>query len=141
MTVVDLRVAEATDVDAVADLEATTFGADAWSPAAVAEELAAPGRHWLVATDGEELVGYAVTWTVDEVADLQRVVVAPAARRRGLATRLLRGLAQDAAERGARRMLLEVSAANQRVLLHRARAAARAALSSYLSQPASEEVP
>jgi RNA polymerase sigma-70 factor (ECF subfamily) len=37
--------------------------------------------------------------------------------------------------------LLEVSAANQRVLLHRARAAARAALSSYLSQPASEEVP
>ena len=37
--------------------------------------------------------------------------------------------------------LLEVSAANQRVLLHRARAAARLALSRYLSQPAAEEVP
>jgi RNA polymerase sigma-70 factor (ECF subfamily) len=37
--------------------------------------------------------------------------------------------------------LLEVSAANQRVLLHRARAAARLALSRYLSQPAAEEAP
>ncbi len=37
--------------------------------------------------------------------------------------------------------LLDVSAANQRVLLHRARAAARQALSTYLSRPAAEEVP
>jgi RNA polymerase sigma-70 factor (ECF subfamily) len=35
--------------------------------------------------------------------------------------------------------LLEVSAANQRVLLHRARAAARAALAEYLSRAPSEE--
>jgi ribosomal-protein-alanine acetyltransferase len=116
VSVADLRVAEATDVDAVAELEATTFGPDAWSAAVVAEELAAPGRSWLVATDGQELVGYAVTWTVDEVADLQRVVVAPAARRRGLATRLLRELTHDAAGRGARRVLLEVSAANHAAL-------------------------
>jgi RNA polymerase sigma-70 factor, ECF subfamily len=37
--------------------------------------------------------------------------------------------------------LLEVSAANQRVLLHRGRAAARAVLAAYLAGPPAEEVP
>ena len=110
-----LRAAVPSDAAAVAALEQQVFGTDAWSASSVSEELAGPGRAALVATgDGGEVVGYAVTLTVGDVVDLQRIAVAPRWRRRGLARDLLHRLV-DAA-RGSDvppdRMLLEVSAAN-----------------------------
>lgn len=116
MTVVELRSAVGSDVGPIADLERATFGPDAWSEQAVAEELAAPGRSSVVALHGGDLLGYAVTRTVGDVADLQRVVVAPTARRRGLGTRMVRELLDGAARQGAQRVLLEVSEANAAAL-------------------------
>jgi [ribosomal protein S18]-alanine N-acetyltransferase len=109
---VDLRLAAPEDVPALAALEQEVFGADAWSEAAVAAELTAPGRQALVAVTGKEIMGYAVTWAVGDVADLQRLVVSSRARRRGIGTRLVDDLVARTAARGACRVLLEVSEAN-----------------------------
>lgn len=116
MSVVEVRAGTTADVAAIRDLEREVFGVDAWSVQAIEQELTAQGRRSLVAVDAERLVGYAVTWTVGEVADLQRVVVASQARRLGVGGRLVSGLVEDARRRGADRVLLEVSAANRTAL-------------------------
>ncbi len=108
------RAAVEADVDAVAALEAATFGMDAWSTAQVREELLGARRRALVALDaaGERVVGYAVTALAGDVVDLQRIAVAPAHRRGGVARVLLDGVRALARTDGAHRMLLEVSAGN-----------------------------
>lgn len=103
-------------VAAVAALEADVFGADAWSPAQVAEELAGPGRRTWVLEEGGAIVGYAVTWRSGDVVDLQRIAVHPAHRKQGLARALLdAAVAAGRADR-ADRMLLEVAAGNAAAL-------------------------
>ena len=102
-----VRPATAGDVAAVATLDALLFGADAWSAAQVTEELTGPHRRAWVA--GDPVVGYAVTMSVGDVTDLQRIGVHPAHRRRGLAHALLAAaLAADDRDR----VLLEVGADN-----------------------------
>jgi [ribosomal protein S18]-alanine N-acetyltransferase len=107
-----LRAAEE-DVSALADLEHGLFGVDAWSADSWRQELAAPTRVVLVATnDLGTVVGYAVTLTVGDVADLLRIAVAADHQRRGLASDLLDACLRAATADGVRRLLLEVSAAN-----------------------------
>jgi ribosomal-protein-alanine N-acetyltransferase len=109
------RPATAADVPAVAALDRMLFGVDAWSEDQVAEELLAEHRRaWVV---GEPVLGYAVTRTVDDVTDLQRIAVHPDHRRRGVARALLdaaagAGAAGAAGATTGHRMLLEVSAGN-----------------------------
>jgi [ribosomal protein S18]-alanine N-acetyltransferase len=107
-----VRPAGADDVDAVAALEREVFGADAWSPASVEQELTGPWRRAFVALDDAGAVcGYLVLLTPadpDGVADLQRVAVAVAARRRGVASELW-AACDDAA---CSRVLLEVRGDN-----------------------------
>jgi ribosomal-protein-alanine N-acetyltransferase len=103
-------------VGAVAALEAEVFGADAWSRAQVAEELAGRGRRTWVAEDSGAVVGYAVTWASGDVVDLQRIAVHPEHRGRGLARALLDAATAAGRADGADRMLLEVSAANAAAL-------------------------
>ena len=105
------RAATADDVPAVTALEHELFGVDAWSERSVAEELTGERRTALVAEE-DTVVGYGVASLAGDVVDLQRIAVAPAHRRTGVAGRLLTELQQDAREAGADRMLLEVSAAN-----------------------------
>jgi ribosomal-protein-alanine N-acetyltransferase len=102
-----IRPATSEDVPAVAALEAEIFRVNAWSAAIVAEELTGPRRSAWVADD---LGGYVITLESDDVVDLQRIAVAPAHRRRGLARGLL---AMAMASFPGSRMLLEVSAANE----------------------------
>lgn len=107
-----LRPATPEDVEAVGALEALLFGHDAWSARAVREELTASRRVAVVAC-APEVVGYAVTMTSDDVVDLQRIGVHPDHRRSGVAHALLGRVLEQAR---ADRMLLEVSAANDRAL-------------------------
>ena len=112
MTSLELRVREVspTDLPALAELERTAFGADAWSAEAIDAELSGDGRTSLVAEDADGVVGYAVTRTAGDVVDLHRVVVADRGRRQGVASRLVLGLTGTT---GGRRILLEVSASNE----------------------------
>ena len=106
-----VRPASAGDVDALAALEQEVFGVDAWSTDSVREELTGERRHAVVAEE-DGLVGYAVTLRTDDVVDLQRIAVAPARRRTGIARDLLVTVRRAGRSAGAHRMLLEVSAGN-----------------------------
>jgi ribosomal-protein-alanine N-acetyltransferase len=109
---VTVRTATSADLDAVVALERECLGTDAWSVALVADGLAGtlPTVTYLVA--GDPVVGHAVVSVVGDVAELQRIAVAPASRRTGLASALL-AAARDLGRRGgADRLLLEVRAGN-----------------------------
>ncbi|MCL3778666.1 MULTISPECIES: ribosomal protein S18-alanine N-acetyltransferase [unclassified Actinomyces] len=117
------------DLPLVAALETELFGAEAWSAALLADELAAAGgpgadRAYAVveqapaagqaAADRAALLGYAGLWYGDGRgdADLLTIATAPAARRRGVATLLLDHLLAEARRRGCEHVLLEVRASN-----------------------------
>jgi [ribosomal protein S18]-alanine N-acetyltransferase len=105
-----IRPATPADVDAITRLERDNLGDDAWSPVLVAEGVAGelPTVHYLVAEDGEEVVGHAVVSVVAEISELQRIAVDATHRRRGLATRLLEEVVDLVLREGADRLLLEV---------------------------------
>jgi [ribosomal protein S18]-alanine N-acetyltransferase len=114
---VRVRGAATADVEAVAEIERTVFGPDAWTPAVVAEELTGHRRWARVVCEGDgRVVGYVVTATSGDVVDLHRIAVVPPLRRHGVARRLLAQARAAAAEAGAARMLLEVSSANEGAL-------------------------
>ena len=82
--------------------------AEAWSEAALALQLQAPGGYGLVETTG----GFALARVIIDEAELLTLAVVPGMRRRGIAATLLRGIAAGAADRGARQVFLEVSERN-----------------------------
>lgn len=100
------------DLGTLTRIESECFGDDAWSPSLVEAELSADTRSVILATDESSVVGYGSIMVVDDVADLQRIAILPGARRRGLGRELLEELLVKAAELGATRMILEVSATN-----------------------------
>jgi len=107
-----LRPMEAADVPAVAGLEAAAF-TDPWSERTLAEELALSDRRYLVAI-GEDggLAGYGGLMLVGEDAHVLTIAVDPRRRRRGLGTRLLSRLVDEAIAAGARHLTLEVRVSN-----------------------------
>jgi ribosomal-protein-alanine N-acetyltransferase len=102
------------DVEAAAALERDLFAGTAWSPETFWSELARPDSRWYtVATAGDVIIGYAGLMTSDGAeADVQTVAVAPSAQGRGLGSRLVGALVDEALRRGAGALLLEVAADN-----------------------------
>ncbi len=90
------------------------FGTEAWSARAYRAEIAdTRTRHYLAVEDGAgALLGWAGVLVVDGSAELLTVGVVPAARRRGLARRMLADLYAVARDRGATEMFLEVRVDN-----------------------------
>ena len=119
-----VRPAEASDVEAVAGLEAECLAGDAWSAALVREGITGglPTVSYLVAVEDGSVVGHVVTSAAGDVAELQRIAVAAAHRRRGIGEQLLSAAVAKASLTPADRMLLEVRPDN------------RAALSFYAAQ-------
>ena len=107
-----LRRATARDAAAVCVAERELFGPDAWPPAVVADALAGEGRWMLVAEVDGVVAGYVVVAVAGDVADLERIGVATAQRRTGLASSLLDTARSRARGAGAERLLLEVGEAN-----------------------------
>lgn len=101
------------EIPAAAALEPVLFGADAWSAEVFWSELAqTASRHYLATWDGEVMTGYAGLAADPREAWVQTIGVAPAYRRRGIATALLTDLTDEARRRGARTIWLEVGAGN-----------------------------
>jgi [ribosomal protein S18]-alanine N-acetyltransferase len=102
--------ASVADLDGILALEQDGFAHDEqWSPGAWAEELNADGRCVLAHTDADgQLLGVATFSCAEDMADLNRVVVAPRARGRGVGASLVRAGLEWAQALGATRMLLEV---------------------------------
>lgn len=100
-------------LEPIAELERAVFGPTAWSIEQFCGELAAEDRWLRVALDDVGVVlGYVDVTIVGRESDLMTIVVSPAARGRGVGSRLLaEGLAAAAAA-GADQMFLEVRSDN-----------------------------
>lgn len=109
---VSFRPLAAHDAPAVAALEGTAMGSDAWSVKLVEEELGQRNRTWWVAESQGSLVGYAGGLVIDGDLQILKVAVAPEWRRRGIARELVVRVADDARNLGAATCSLEVRAAN-----------------------------
>ena len=95
-------------VCAVAELEKQNFS-EPWSENSVRGELTNDLALWLVALDGDSVVGYVGSQTVLGEADMMNIAVADSHRRRGIARALVEELI---ARLDATMLTLEVRASN-----------------------------
>ena len=95
----------------VAALERVCF-TDPWSEASVAGELANELSLWLVAVEGETVLGYVGSQTVLDSTDILNVAVSPDHRGRGIGRALLTELEQRLRQQGVTEVLLEVRPSN-----------------------------
>lgn len=102
---------EEAHVSAVAELERLCFS-DPWSENSVASELNNPLSLWLVALDGETVVGYVGSQSVMGESDMMNVAISPEYRRKGVATRLIEALVEALEKNGNHSLSLEVRASN-----------------------------
>lgn len=115
MTAPAVRPAREGDLDEIVDLERTAFPLDPWSDVLIGEGVRGlvPTASYLVAELDGAVVGYATVSVVQDIAELQRIATAPAARRTGVATALLAAVVELAGVGGAERLLLEVREDNE----------------------------
>ena len=103
------------DAAAVEKVEMACFSMP-WSRESFWEEAAQEAAYYLLAFDGEELVGYVGVWLLGDEGHITNVAVAPAARGRGVGAALLAALMEIARGRGVRSMTLEVRPSNEAAL-------------------------
>jgi ribosomal-protein-alanine N-acetyltransferase len=100
-------------IEPVLTLERQLFGPEPWTAHHFWSELGqVETRHYVVATQHGEVVGYAGLCDYPDEAFVQTMAVAPAHQCRGLGAVLLEELLAEAARRGQSRVLLEVRADN-----------------------------
>jgi ribosomal-protein-alanine N-acetyltransferase len=102
------------DIETVARLETSLFTDDAWPASMFWSELAQRDtRTYVVAADGDRLVGYAgLCAYARREAYVQTIAVEPTTQRSGVGTKLLQTLLADAAARGCDHVDLEVRSDN-----------------------------
>jgi ribosomal-protein-alanine N-acetyltransferase len=105
-----LRPAGLGDLGAIMVIERSSFPTDAWSEDAMAATLQARDSVAFAAEQDDRLVGYAAVLTPKggTDADVLTIAVDRSARRTGVGRALLTRLLEAAAQRGARRVFLEV---------------------------------
>ena len=108
-----IRFARPQEIDLLLQLEGQSRTAAHWSRAQYEAifQSGAPSRLCLVA-ENNGLQGFLVAQTAGPEWELENLVVAPAARRQGVGTQLLRRLLQEARQWRAPAVLLEVRASN-----------------------------
>jgi ribosomal-protein-alanine N-acetyltransferase len=110
---VSLRDMTAADLHAVLAMEEELFAPDTWTAAMYRDELARTDtRHYLVAVDGAEVVGYAGLIAYPDEAHIATIGVTGARQGEGIGAQLLDTLLAEADTRS-RVVLLEVRADNE----------------------------
>lgn len=112
-------------IDALMPYERAMFGTEAWTANGYRSELADTDRRFYLVAEADartggpgastttaELLGWAGVMVVADSAEILTVGVVPAARRRGIARRLLDGLLAEACQRSAAEAFLEVRVDN-----------------------------
>lgn len=109
-----LREATPDDLDAIMVIEHRSFPTDAWSPQAMALELASPHGRYLVDELDGAIIGYGGVRALEgsRDADIQTIAFDADHRGAGRGRALLRALLDAAGQRGAREVFLEVRADN-----------------------------
>ena len=101
----------AAHVSQIAALEKLCFS-DPWSEKSIETELSCRLSVWLVALEGEQVVGYVGSQTVIDESDMMNIAVHPDFRRRGIAEALVAELEAALRQRGSRALTLEVRDSN-----------------------------
>ena len=99
-------------VSQIANLEKICFH-DPWSENSIASELDSRLSLWLVALDGDAVVGYVGSQSVMGWADMMNIAVDPAYRRQGVAQELVERLVTALMENDVTCLTLEVRASNE----------------------------
>jgi len=111
---VTLRPMTREDLRAVMRMEEELFAPDTWTRAMYLEELGmSDTRHYLVAVDGADVVGYAGLIAYPEEAHVATIGVTGARQHEGIGGRLLDALLAEADRRGTPVVLLEVRASDE----------------------------
>jgi len=111
---VRLRPMRLADLPAVLGLEEELFAPDTWTAAMYRDELARTDtRHYLVAEDGDEVVGYAGLIAYADEAHVATIGVAADRQGEGIGAQLLDALLAEADRRRVPVVLLEVRADNE----------------------------
>ncbi len=105
------------DVDGVMDIERDLFGDESWSIAMFWSELSETDtRHYLVAHDESEIIGYAGLCAYPEESFVQTLAVRRDRQKLGLGARMLAELIEEAKRRNEPMVGLEVRADNELAL-------------------------
>lgn len=118
---VALATGTAADVEAVDRVMQAAFDprfGEAWTPSQCLGMLSLPGVWLTLARDDARVVGFALTRTVADDAELLLIAVIPAQRGRGVGRALLRCAIAEAGRRGAARLCLEMRAGNDATRLY-----------------------
>jgi ribosomal-protein-alanine N-acetyltransferase len=95
----------------MAELKKICFS-DPWSEKSIASELDSRLSLWLVAMDGETVVGYVGSQSVLGETDMMNIAVSPNYRRQGIAEKLVVELIEKLREKGNHSLMLEVRSSN-----------------------------
>lgn len=96
----------------LAEMHGETFD-EAWSARSFAEMLATPGTEALIASEGEQPLGFLVTRRAVDEAEIITIGSRPSVQRRGVARQLLAQQMAELAAKGVRHLFLEVAASNR----------------------------
>lgn len=104
----------ALDIPLLVGMEKEIYPESPWSAAQFREELSGVPRtrKYIVATEAQEIVGYAGIALAGDVADIHTLTVIPSHRRRGIASELLTQLEQWGAEKKITAFMLEMREGN-----------------------------
>lgn len=108
----EIRRARGADIDAVVELEKASFAVP-WSRSGFLFELRSEYADFLLACEGERLLGFAIAHLAGDDSELFNICVAESERGRGIGGTLIDECVRLAEKRGAGRMLLEVRASNK----------------------------
>ncbi|CAN5220566.1 MAG: ribosomal protein S18-alanine N-acetyltransferase [Pseudomonadota bacterium] len=112
------------DLEAVMQVMTDAFGdryGEAWTRSQCAGILPMSGVRFVLARDGDDqLVGFSLYRTIIDDAELLLLAVGPQAQRRGVGQSLIKHFVEDAKNRGASRIHLEVRDGNPAVRLYEA---------------------
>ena len=98
-------------INQIVEMEQLYFS-DPWSVSAFQSELDNPLALWLVAVEGDRVLGYVGSQTVLGQADMMNLAVRLECRRQGVAQQLVERLIQKLSERNANILMLEVRVSN-----------------------------
>ena len=107
----EIRLMTDKDTAQVAELEKLYFSSP-WSLNAIESELSNPLSLWLIAVEGDEVMGYVGSQTVMDEADMMNIAVKSVFRRAGVAERLVNELIASLKSNGVHSLALEVRASN-----------------------------
>lgn len=110
-----MRAARLRDLPTILRLERSAFSVP-WTMRAFHAVMARPDASLLVAEREGGVTGYAALWRQGREAELGDLAVAAPHRRAGLGTTLVEAAADDARERGAERLFLQVRESNEAAL-------------------------